>query len=84
MQEQRFAAEIFCSKGYGICLYRDEIKDTDYNLSKDRYKSLMGSTVRLAFRQIEHFLQLKMKRDTSALRRVEVKAMLTPILNMRS
>jgi len=84
MQEQRFAANIYCSKGYGISLFRDEIKGTECNFSKDRYKSLIGATVRLAFRQIEHFLQFKMKRDTSALRRVEVKAMLTPILNIRS
>jgi hypothetical protein len=80
-REQRFAAEVFCRRGYGINVFREAISDGSYVLNKERFKSLMGTTIRLGFRSIEMFLLNKMKRNTSALRRVEAKAMLTPLLN---
>ena len=75
---------MFCEKGYGINLFREQVTDPNLEMSKERYKSVMGTSVRLGFRNIETFLLMKMKRSTSALKRVEAKAMLTPLLNFRS
>jgi hypothetical protein len=80
--EQRLAAEVFCAKGYGISHFREAITDQTFTLQKERYKSLLGTTIRLGFRTIEHFLLYKMKRNISALKRIEVKALLTPLLNI--